>query len=139
MAPVSARSSLRKPPTAGSADPERLRPQRATAELAHAGSGSRPRASRLDQAIDLATQRNHALLAARTTILQNQAQEITANLRPNPTISWDTQFFPLFTPSEFTADYLENQAQFDLGDWLPVRTREETPAPVGGRARSDRA
>jgi outer membrane protein, heavy metal efflux system len=69
----------------------------------------------LDQAIDLATQRNHALLAARTTILQNQAQEITANLRPNPTISWDTQFFPIFTPSEFNATYLENQAQFDLG------------------------
>ncbi len=69
----------------------------------------------LDQAIDLATQRNHALLAARTTILQNQAQETTANLRPNPTISWDTQFLPLFQPSDFTADYFKNQAQFDLG------------------------
>jgi outer membrane protein, heavy metal efflux system len=69
----------------------------------------------MDEAIRLALQHNHALLAARTTILQNQAQEITANLRPNPTLSWDSQFFPLFNPSQFTADYIENQAQFDVG------------------------
>ncbi|MGC2231349.1 MAG: hypothetical protein WBA09_07580, partial [Candidatus Acidiferrum sp.] len=42
----------------------------------------------LDEAIRLALQHNHALLAAQSTILQNQAQEITANLRPNPTLSW---------------------------------------------------
>ena len=30
-------------------------------------------------------------------------------------ISWDLQFFPLFNPSEFSASYLENQAQFDFG------------------------
>jgi len=69
----------------------------------------------LDEAIRLALQHNHALLAAQSTILQNQAQEITANLRPNPTLSWDTQFLPIFQPSNFTASYFENQAQFDLG------------------------
>ena len=69
----------------------------------------------LDEAIRLALQHNHALLALRTTILQNQAQETTANLRPNPVISWDTQFIPLFQPSNFTANYFENQAQFDIG------------------------
>jgi cobalt-zinc-cadmium efflux system outer membrane protein len=69
----------------------------------------------IDEAIRLALQRNHALQAQRTMILQNQAQEITANLRPNPVISWDSQFFPLFNPSEFSASYLENQAQFDFG------------------------
>jgi cobalt-zinc-cadmium efflux system outer membrane protein len=69
----------------------------------------------LDEAIRLALQRNHALQAQRTMILQNQAQEITANLRPNPVISWDSQFFPLFNPGEFSASYLENQAQFDFG------------------------
>jgi outer membrane protein, heavy metal efflux system len=69
----------------------------------------------LDEAIRLALQHNHALLAARSTILQNQAQETTANLRPNPTLSWDTQFLPIFQPNNFTADYFENQAQFDLG------------------------
>ena len=69
----------------------------------------------LDQAVELALQHNHSLQAARTTILQNQAQEITANLRPNPTIDWDTQFLPLFQPYDFTIDYLNNSAQFDFG------------------------
>lgn len=69
----------------------------------------------LDEAIRLALQHNHALQAQRSMILQNQAQEITANLRPNPVISWDSQFFPLFNPGEFSASYLENQAQFDIG------------------------
>jgi cobalt-zinc-cadmium efflux system outer membrane protein len=78
-------------------------------------SQSAPKRISLEEAIRLALQHNHALLAARTTILQNQAQETTANLRPNPVLSWDTQFLPLFQPSNFTADYFENQAQFDLG------------------------
>jgi cobalt-zinc-cadmium efflux system outer membrane protein len=69
----------------------------------------------LEEAIRLALQHNHALLAARTTILQNQAQETTANLRPNPVLSWDAQFLPIFEPNKFTADYIDNQAQFDLG------------------------
>jgi outer membrane protein, heavy metal efflux system len=79
--------------------------------------GTRPSATRisLDDAIRMALQHNHALLAARTTILQNQAQEITANLRPNPVISWDSQFFPLFNPGQFSLNYLENQSQFDFG------------------------
>jgi len=69
----------------------------------------------LEQAIQFALRHNHALEAARSTIIQNQAQEITANLRPNPTLSWDTQFLPLFNLSQFNADYLSNSAQFDLG------------------------
>jgi cobalt-zinc-cadmium efflux system outer membrane protein len=69
----------------------------------------------LDQAIELARQHNHALLAARTTIQQNQAQEITANLRPNPVLAGDTQFLPVFSPGNFNTDYLQQNAQFDLG------------------------
>src|ERR1700681_1595639 len=69
----------------------------------------------LDQAIAMALQHNHALQAARTTILQNQAQEITANLRPNPVLLGDAQFLPFFQPGESTVDYLANSAQFDLG------------------------
>jgi cobalt-zinc-cadmium efflux system outer membrane protein len=69
----------------------------------------------LDEAIDLALKHNHSLQASRTLILQNQAQEITANLRPNPTLNGDAQFLPLFTPSNFTSDYFDNSAQFDLG------------------------
>jgi cobalt-zinc-cadmium efflux system outer membrane protein len=69
----------------------------------------------LDQAIAMALEHNHSLQAARTTILQNQAQEITANLRPNPVLLGDAQFLPLFPPSEPTVDYLNNSAQFDIG------------------------
>src|ERR1035437_5409669 len=83
--------------------------------LVGTGSGQNTTRITLDQAIDLALAHNHSLQAARTLILQNQAQEITANLRPNPTISWDTQFLPLFQPNDFTLDYLNNSAQFDLG------------------------
>jgi cobalt-zinc-cadmium efflux system outer membrane protein len=63
----------------------------------------------------LALQHNHALQAMRTTILQNQALETTANLRPNPVLSWDAQFLPIFEPSKFNSDYLDSTAQFDLG------------------------
>lgn len=69
----------------------------------------------LDDAIRLALQHNHALQAMRTTILQSQDLEVTANLRPNPVLSWDAQFLPVFTPNQFTATYLDNDAQFDMG------------------------
>ena len=69
----------------------------------------------LDDALRLALQHNHALLALRSTILQNQAMETTANLRPNPNLNWDAQFLPLFQPSQFTEDYFNNNAQFDIG------------------------
>ncbi|HUA14594.1 MAG TPA: TolC family protein [Verrucomicrobiae bacterium] len=69
----------------------------------------------LDQAIDLALAHNHALKAGRTMILQNQAQEITANLRPNPTFGVDTQFVPFFSPQDFSGDNLNETQQFDLG------------------------
>jgi outer membrane protein, heavy metal efflux system len=69
----------------------------------------------LDQAIQLALQNNHALKAARTTIQQSEAQEITANLRPNPVLTADAQFIPIFQPNQFTADYINTTAQFDLG------------------------
>jgi len=69
----------------------------------------------LDQAIDLALAHNHSLLATRTTILQNQAQEITANLRPNPTLGADTQFVPFFSPQDFSGENLDETQQFDVG------------------------
>ena len=83
--------------------------------VAPAPASNAPKKLSLDEAIRLALQHNHALQAARTTILQNQAEEVTANLRPNPNLSWDSQFFPLFNPGQFSASYLENQAQFDVG------------------------
>src|SRR5579872_1659807 len=54
----------------------------------------------LDQAIEMALRHNHILLANRTNIQQNEAQEITANLRPNPTLFADWEYLPLYrTPS----------------------------------------
>jgi cobalt-zinc-cadmium efflux system outer membrane protein len=69
----------------------------------------------LDQAIELALAHNHALLATRTLIFQNQAQETTANLRPNPVLGADAQFIPIFSPSDFSKDDLDLAQQFDLG------------------------
>jgi cobalt-zinc-cadmium efflux system outer membrane protein len=69
----------------------------------------------LDDAIQMALQHNHTLLAERTTIQQNQAQEITANLRPNPVLLGDAQFIPIFQPNDFNRTYVDNVAQFDIG------------------------
>jgi outer membrane protein, heavy metal efflux system len=69
----------------------------------------------LDDAIRLALQHNHALQAMRSTIQQSLAAEITANLRPNPTLGLDAQFLPIFQPNQLTADYLDQSAQFDAG------------------------
>jgi cobalt-zinc-cadmium efflux system outer membrane protein len=69
----------------------------------------------LDQAITLALAHNHSLKATRTQILQNQAQEITANLRPNPTLGVDSQFVPFFSPQDFSGDNLSQTQQFDIG------------------------
>ncbi|GGA79729.1 RND transporter [Edaphobacter acidisoli] len=69
----------------------------------------------VDDAIKLALQHNHTLQAARTVIQQNKAEEITANLRPDPVLMGDSQFLPVFNPSQFTSDYLDQVAQFDLG------------------------
>jgi outer membrane protein, heavy metal efflux system len=69
----------------------------------------------MDQAIQMALEHNHNLKAARTTIQQDQALEITANLRPNPVFTADAQFLPIFQPDHFTADYLDETVQFDLG------------------------
>jgi cobalt-zinc-cadmium efflux system outer membrane protein len=69
----------------------------------------------LDQAIDLALSHNPTLKATRTQVQQNKAQEVTAGLRPNPVLSADALFVPLFSPSQFSADNLNITQQFDVG------------------------
>ena len=69
----------------------------------------------LDEAIQMALKHNHNLLAARTVIQQSEAEETTANLRPDPVLLGDSDFLPVFQPSNLTADYLDNTAQWDLG------------------------
>ena len=70
----------------------------------------------LDQAIQMALAHNHNLLAARTTVQQNQAQEITANLRPNPTLFTDWEYLPLVHPNGASVlDYLHDSTEGDIG------------------------
>jgi cobalt-zinc-cadmium efflux system outer membrane protein len=69
----------------------------------------------LDEAIQMAIQHNHVLLAARNTIQQSEAEEITANLRPNPALTVDWEYLPFFTPSSFTVDYLHDSSEADFG------------------------
>ncbi|MFZ0640379.1 MAG: TolC family protein [Candidatus Acidiferrales bacterium] len=68
----------------------------------------------LDQAVELALAHNHSLLAARTTIAQSKDAEITANLRPNPTLGVDYIGLPL-RPSQFNWDNISQTTEFDAG------------------------
>lgn len=65
----------------------------------------------LDEAIQLALANSPSIRATRTQIQQSQAQEITANLRPNPVLGGDSQFIPFFSLSQFSQDV----EQYDIG------------------------
>ncbi len=85
-----------------------------------AGSGSAQNAGgltniTLQQAIDLALARNHSLLAARTGVVQNQALEVTANLRPNPTLFTDWEYLPLVPTGGGLGSYLHDSTEGDIG------------------------
>ena len=62
----------------------------------------------LDEAIQMALQHNHNMLAARTTVQQSEAAETTAKMRPNPSLFATWAYLPLFSPSNQNADYLQN-------------------------------
>jgi outer membrane protein, heavy metal efflux system len=76
------------------------------------GQNAGPASVTLDQAVQMALQHNHNLLAARATIQQSQAEEITANLRPDPTLIGDAEYL---SPTHPNTDYLSNSSEFDLG------------------------
>jgi len=71
----------------------------------------------LEQAIQMALRHNHTLEAARTAIQQNQAAEITANLRPNPTFFTDWEYLPLFShpQGQTLAQYIQSSTEGDIG------------------------
>ena len=78
----------------------------------------------LDEAIQMALQHNHNMIAARTAIDQSLAMEITANLRPNPVLFTDWEYLPLWSPEKqnpglytgvTTSDYLKNNTEGDIG------------------------
>jgi len=83
-----------------------------------------PTSITLDNAIQMALQHNHNMLAMITTIQQSQAEEITQNLRPNPTLFADWEYLPLGSPAkqnpgiysgQSSNDYLNNNTEGDIG------------------------
>jgi cobalt-zinc-cadmium efflux system outer membrane protein len=88
-------------------------PPMALAQAASTSTG--PVRITLDDAIQLALKHNHNLLAAQTTIQQDESLETQANLRPNPSIFADWEYLPLFTPSMWTGSYLQTSTEADLG------------------------
>ena len=83
-----------------------------------------PKTITIDDAIQLALQHNHNMLAARTTIQQSEADEKSANVRPNPSLFADWEYLPLGSPAkqnpgvyggQSTADYLHDNTEADIG------------------------
>jgi len=69
----------------------------------------------IEQAIEFAKRNNPTLQANRTLISQNKEQEVTANLRPNPVLTLDAQYLPIFNPENFSSTYIDESAEFDAG------------------------
>src|SRR6202167_152728 len=120
----------RRPPLNSLVCLQKIRAQVAEVALAFAlasmafSQSSGPTSVTLDEAIQMALQHNHNMLALITTIQQSQAEEITQNLRPNPTLFADWEYLPLGSPSQqnpnlypglSTKDYLSNNTEADIG------------------------
>ncbi len=73
-----------------------------------------PTSITLDEAIQMALQHNHNMLAMMTTIQQAEAEETTANLRPNPSLFADWEYLPLNRSGQ-NAQYLHDSTEGDLG------------------------
>jgi cobalt-zinc-cadmium efflux system outer membrane protein len=69
----------------------------------------------LDEAIRLALRHNHTLAAARMSIQQSQADEITAKLRPNPSVFATWAYLPLQKPGDGYLAYLRDDTEGDVG------------------------
>jgi len=91
-----------------------------TATLAYAltnpafAQNTGPTSITLDQAVQIAVQHNHNMLAAQTTIQQAEAEETTANLRPNPSLFADWEYLPL-NHSGQNSQYLHDSTEGDIG------------------------
>lgn len=78
------------------------------------GQATGPVKISLDEAVQMALQHNHNMLAARTTIQQSEAEEVTANLRPNPSLFADWEYLPLNHSSQ-NSQYLHDSTEGDIG------------------------
>src|ERR1700691_4910461 len=73
----------------------------ATASAQATATAQGPVKITLDDAIQMALAHNHTLQAERVTIQENEAQEITANLRPDPVLMCEDDAVPAFIPNQF--------------------------------------
>src|SRR5690242_6530504 len=58
----------------------------------------------MSDAVRLAVEHNHQLLAQRLNVDISRAVEITAALKPNPVLTSTNENFPVFSPSQLTWD-----------------------------------
>jgi outer membrane protein, heavy metal efflux system len=86
------------------------------------GQATGPTRITIDEAIQMALLHNHNMLAARTTIAQSEAEETTANLRPNPSLFADWEYLPLGSPAKQNPSVYEGQS---LGDYLHNNTEAD--------------
>jgi cobalt-zinc-cadmium efflux system outer membrane protein len=66
----------------------------------------------MDSAVRLALGHNHQIRSQRLNVEASRADEITAALKPNPSLSFLAQYFPIFSPSQLTWDYFSNNQAY---------------------------
>ena len=90
-------------------------PALAAGQAAPAAPPAPPALSRIAMvdAVRLALERNHQLRAQRLNVDLSKADEITAALKPNPTLTSTNENFPIFSPSDlFSWDNFANNLNF---------------------------
>ncbi len=102
--------------TAGAASPSSSPAPVATASGASQSQAAAPATIiTLNDALRLALRHNPTLQATANQILQSRDEEITAAIHPNPVLTWDALFLPIFNPHALNSNTLNNVSEFDLG------------------------
>lgn len=92
----------------------------------------------LDEALRLAGERNPLLAAVRNSVEIADAQRLDARLRPNPTLSFDSQGYPLFaSPRPPFIDNQELSLRIDQEIELAGRRRLRTEVAAAGVATAE--
>ena len=69
----------------------------------------------IDDAVRLAFEHNQTLRATRLTIDESKADEITAGLKPNPTLSLGADGFTVFSPAQMNWSFLRDSVNYSAG------------------------
>src|ERR1017187_2587839 len=69
----------------------------------------------MDDAVRLAIEHNQSLRALRLTIDESKADETTAALKPNPSLSLGADGFTLFSPQHMNWGFLNNGVTYSAG------------------------